>query len=142
MVSSLRSALVGLFLAGCFGCGNAAKSLAADPPVTNKPATKQASATKQDVASENPTGNLKYRLAYKFQPNQTVWYDVRHEMRITTQYGEATDVAHNKSESQELSRGGHRRRQVRRSGTDDRLGPHDLFRPGKRAARRIPERRQ
>lgn len=91
MMSRLWSALLGLCVAGWFGMGQPAG--AEDRPGLNQ-VTKQTSAT-----SENPTGNQKYRLAYRFQPRQTVWYDVRHEMQITTQFGEAIDVARNQSET-------------------------------------------
>lgn len=41
----------------------------------------------------------KYKLAYKFQLNQVVRYEVMHETEITTKFNEATEISRNKSNS-------------------------------------------
>lgn len=65
-----------------------------DRPAT-KPVTANAAATAAAPAADAKT----YRLAYKFTPNQIVHYQVMHEMEIVNQVNEATESAHNKSET-------------------------------------------
>ncbi len=52
-----------------------------------------------ETAASPAEGPQKIRLVYRFIPNQVVRYDVSHEMEITTQFSETTEVARNKSEA-------------------------------------------